>query len=119
MIVSYPQLRNKGDKTDAVIETIDIFPTLCELAGIKAPQYAHGQSLTEILNDPSVDGHPVVAYQQGSATIRTTTHRLILHDDGYTELYDHTSEHAESKNIALQYPVIVEELKRTLIAKMN
>ena len=37
-------------------------------------------------------------------TVRTDTHRLILHKDGYTELYDHTTEAGETVNVSEDQP---------------
>jgi arylsulfatase A-like enzyme len=43
----------KNEKTDALVEYVDIYPTLSELAGIEAPDYIHGESLVPILKNPS------------------------------------------------------------------
>jgi arylsulfatase A-like enzyme len=43
----------KNEKTDALVEYVDIYPTLSELAGIEPPDYIHGESLVPILKDPS------------------------------------------------------------------
>lgn len=53
LIISAPKLPVDG-KTDAVVESVDIFPTLCELAGLPTPGQLEGTSLVPILKDPSV-----------------------------------------------------------------
>ena len=50
---------------------------------------------------------------------RTQTHRLILHNDGYDELYDHTSAASETRNVAEAYPTIVEELTAILQKRLE
>lgn len=41
-----------GVHTASLAESVDIYPTLCDLAGINAPSYLHGQSLVPILKNP-------------------------------------------------------------------
>ena len=119
MIIHYPGMNNKGSKTDAIVETLDIFPTLCDLTGVEVPQFAQGVSLKEILENPNATGHPAIAYKNRVSTIRTTTHRMTLHEDGFTELYDHTTAENETKNVADKHPELVEELKNVLKAKIQ
>ena len=52
LIISAPNM-TKNEKTDALVEYVDIYPTLSELAGIEPPDYIHGESLVPILKDPS------------------------------------------------------------------
>lgn len=109
-IVSYQNIKKPGESTDSVVETLDVFPTLCELTGLPTPDFVEGVSLRPLLDDPSSSGHPAVAYHGKARTIRTETHRLILHSDGYTELYDHTSRAKETMNIAQANGSLVEML---------
>ncbi len=118
MIIHYPEMNYNGSKTDAIVETLDIFPTLCDLAGVKIPEFAQGVSLKEILENQNATGHPAISYKTDAATIRTATHRLTVHKDGFIELYDHTTTENETKNIANKHPELVEELKNTLKIKM-
>ena len=104
LVIAYPDMPAPGKPADAVIETLDIFPTVCELAGLPVHDHLHGQSLTHILSDPTAPGHPAVAYRGGAETIRTDTHRLIAHKNGHLELYDHTTPEAETKNLAAVQP---------------
>ncbi|MGB3852391.1 MAG: sulfatase [Tunicatimonas sp.] len=119
LIIHYPGMENKGSKTNALVETLDIFPTLCELTGVDIPEFARGRSLKPILDNPNASGHPTVGYWKEDKTIRTETHRMVLHDDGFVELYDHTSAENETKNVADNHPDLVEELKQVLKARLN
>lgn len=100
LVVSAPGMPVPGKPTDAIVETLDLFPTMCDLAGLPTPDFVHGVSLQPLLNDPAGEGHPAIAYHRQGSTIRTPTHRLILHTDGYAELYDHLSAEGETLNIA-------------------
>ena len=119
LIIHYPGMKHEGANTDAIVETVDIFPTLCDLAEIEIPEYAYGSSLKEILVDPNAKGHYAISYNNKASTIRTETHRMTLHKDGYVELYDHTTEEKETKNIAKEYPELVKELKVKLSTRLK
>ena len=66
LIIRRPSGDTVGTKTDSLVETIDVFPTLCELAGIQRPQSHHGVSLVKMLDTPDVAGHPAIAYTGSS-----------------------------------------------------
>jgi iduronate 2-sulfatase len=119
LIIYYPGIDEPGVITNAVVETTDIFPTLCDLTGVPTPEFIHGVSLLPQLANPQTQGHPAVAYGGKAATIRNAGYRLVVHDDGSVELYDHTSSEGETLNIAEQQPEIVEELKQTLNQRLS
>ncbi len=119
LIIHYPGMKQSGAKTYAVVETLDIFPTLCDLTGIEIPTYVQGESLKGILTDPNTEGHTAIAYTGKASTIRTAKHRMTLHKDGFVELYDHTAADGETTNIADENPALVEGLKKVLNARIN
>jgi iduronate 2-sulfatase len=119
LIIHYPGMMNKGSNTNALVETIDIFPTLCDLTGVEIPEFVQGVSLKEILENPNAPGHPAIAYKKEVSTIRTETHRLVLHKDGKVELYDHTTVEGETVNVADKHPDLVEELIQRLKSKLQ
>lgn len=44
---------NRGVKTDALVELIDMYPTLCELAGVEIPDHVEGTSFALLLDNPN------------------------------------------------------------------
>lgn len=110
LIINYPGMPKPGQATKSMVETLDVFPTLCDIAKLPRPDFAHGTSLMPIIRNPKAPGHAAFAYRGGSQTIRTDTHRLIAHRKGHRELYDHTSPEKETKNIADQHPELVKKL---------
>lgn len=54
-IISAPGItdKTKGQKSDATVELIDLYPTLCDLAGLKTPNHLEGESLVPFLKNPS------------------------------------------------------------------
>jgi arylsulfatase A-like enzyme len=49
LIVSDPRAKAKGRKSDALVEFVDIYPTLCELAGLPLPNHLEGTSFAPLL----------------------------------------------------------------------
>lgn len=114
LIIQYKGLKHPGERTDSIVESLDIFPTLCELSGLPTPAEAAGVSLKSYLDDVLAVGHPAISYGRRGQTIRTDRYRLIVHGKGSVELYDHDTEQAETKNIADQKPGVVAELTKLL-----
>lgn len=54
LIIWTPDLleKNKGRNSDALVELIDMYPTLCDLAGIDKPEHLEGYSFEPVLEDP-------------------------------------------------------------------
>lgn len=119
LIISHAELKLPGQATDSTVETLDIFPTLCELTGVSLPEFAQGVSLKPLLADPTASGHPAISYTNNARTIRSQTHRLILHNDGFTELYDHRSLEQETSNIADANPSLVQQLSQQLQKRLG
>lgn len=119
LIIVSPKVKATGKPTSSIVETIDIYPTLCELAGLDTPQELHGKSLLPLLENPDAPGLPAISYKGNTGTIRDDRYRLILHDDGFAELYDQTTD--AQNNIAKEHPEVVarlsEELKKRLIGR--
>ena len=49
LIVSGKGVKAKGNKADALVELVDIFPSLCELSGLPIPSNLAGKSFYPIL----------------------------------------------------------------------
>jgi len=119
LIISCPDMKNRGESTESIVETLDLFPTLCDLAGLPEPDFVDGESLRPLLENPASPGHAAFSYGRGAKTIRTNTHRLIVHKDGHVELYDHTSKGSETRNVAKDRPALVQKLSTRLRKRLN
>jgi iduronate 2-sulfatase len=110
LIIKTPTPIKPGKATRSTVETLDIFPTLCELTGLAKPDFINGKSLVPLLLNPDAPGAPAFSYGQKMRSVRTSNHRMILHADGYAELYDQNVVAEEFRNIADQNPTLVKEL---------
>ena len=53
LIIAAPAIKG-NNKTMSPTEFIDVYPTLCELAGIPLPEHLNGKSLIPVMKDPKV-----------------------------------------------------------------
>lgn len=118
LIISYPGMPNPGEASQSMVETIDVFPTVCDIAGLESPDFVDGVSLNSILDRAVAPGHSAVSYAR-ARTIRTKTHRLIAHRDGHNELYDHRTGEAETRNVADDQPEVVQTLLAELKKRLD
>jgi len=119
LIIKFPGIGKPGVKTDAVVETLDLFPTLCDLTGVPSPEFAQGHSLLPQLKNPATAGRTAVAYRKGNHTLRTERYRLIRHKNGYVELYDKKKKEKETRNIADKHPELVAKLSAQLDTRLK
>lgn len=129
LIVVAPGQAKAAAYTGQPAETVDIYPTLVELAGLPAadvPQPIDGLSLVSVLRDPSVRvrDHAYHVYPRGrllGRAIRTERYRLVEWKapnepagTGILELYDYHDDPLESRNLASDRPEIVAWLRAIL-----
>lgn len=113
MMISVPgRHKQPGAKSDALVETVDLYPTLCELAGLALPDGLEGTSFVPLLADPSrawksaafsqyPRGPKVMGYSIRTDRYRYTEWQNTADNKPLaTELYDHQTDPAEAVNIA-------------------
>lgn len=72
MIISSPNMldKNRGRKSNALVELVDMYPTLCELAGVDLPEHLEGQSFVPLLNNPDKEWKSAVFSQFPTPALR-------------------------------------------------
>lgn len=105
-IISVPGMA-AGKKSLRTVELLDLYPTLADLAGLKAPEGLEGASLRPLLADPSAEwNRPAYTQVQRAVfpghSVRTARWRYTEWDGGArgAELYDHHADPQELKNLA-------------------
>lgn len=63
LIISGPGVKAKGQQSNALTEFVDIYPTLCEMAGLTVPEHLQGLSMVPLLEDPELEWK-TAAYSQ-------------------------------------------------------
>ncbi len=98
LIISAPNL--PSGQSDSIVELVDVFPTLCELAGLEIPDSVQGQSLVPILNDPKAQVKQAALSFNKGHSLRTQRWHYMRYTDGSQELYDMRDDSNEFNNLA-------------------
>jgi iduronate 2-sulfatase len=133
LILSAPGVGKGGSRTDALVEFVDIYPTLCELAGLTLTPGLQGTSLVPLLRHPDQAWKKAAFSQWPKAiqgvgngmghSVRTERYRLTewtVPEVEYSEveLYDYQADPHETVNLAksAEHWEIVKELRGVLRA---
>jgi arylsulfatase A-like enzyme len=92
------------------VSSIDIAPTILELARIAAPAAMEGSSLLS----PRRRGAVIAQYGSSRYAIRTREWKLIRSSSGVTELYDLRADPGERDNVAAGHAKVVATLEAAL-----
>lgn len=96
----------KAGRSPGMVEFVDIFPTLCDLAGLEKPSQLQGKSLLPLMEDPSREWSDAVFTRWHSADNITTTRYSYTEwydDEGKRyarSLFDHETDSLEVNNLA-------------------
>jgi uncharacterized sulfatase len=117
LLVSIPGMRTAGRRSSALVELIDLYPTLAEAAGLQPPANLEGTSLRPLLDNPIRPWKKGVFATQGRGkerteeskdiqflgqSVRTEKFRYVEWDGGKQglELYDEIADPHEINNLA-------------------
>jgi arylsulfatase A-like enzyme len=116
LIVSAPGMKRAGNRTEALVEFVDVYPTVAELAGLPLPGHLEGMSAVPLLEQPdrrwksaAFSQYPRKADRKDlmGYTMRTERYRFTRwvgrkdHEQvSAVELYDHQTDPQENVNIA-------------------
>ncbi len=116
LIVSWKGHIESGVETRALVEAVDVFPSLADLAGLEIPGYLEGSSFKPVIEDPDTPWKKGAISQQPRGLI-AETEGISLRTDRYRytewistfsgeilaqELFDYETDPAESVNLAIK-----------------
>jgi iduronate 2-sulfatase len=127
-LIAAPGVTKEASVTRQLAESVDLYPTLAELAGIAAPsgpQRIDGRSLVPVLHDPSarVRDHAYHVFPKAKLgrAIRTERYRFVewrkvgeSSQSAELELYDYEIDPDETHNLAADQPRVAAELRAIL-----
>ncbi len=131
-IVRLPGMGGRGRSSNALFASVDIYPTLCGLAGIPVPKHCSGRDHSSLMRGDSSFEESEMAFlmnEQGPPTrqevnvqtyrgLRTKTHTYAVQLDGRWCLYDNVADPYQMKNLVRDpaYKDLIEKFDKALIA---
>jgi iduronate 2-sulfatase len=126
LLLSVPGMKQAGRRTRRLVEFVDIYPTLADLAGLPLPPHLEGVSFKPLIDEPNRPWKPAAfsQYPRGQKlmgySMRTERYRFTVWvgraDHSRVEaieLYDHQTDPQENVNIARQ-PANADLVKRLM-----
>jgi arylsulfatase A-like enzyme len=125
LIIRAPGASKPGLKCDALVESLDLYPTLVDLCGPKFTKTEHpldGHSLRPLLNgEKDSIRDAALSYWRSEVSIRTADHRLITtlgkNGPSKTELYEMGQGPDPVENMVEKEPEVVQAMLKRLPAK--
>jgi arylsulfatase A-like enzyme len=109
MFIHSPLLPIKHAKSDALVSSLDVYPTILDLAGIPAPSHLMGKSLRPVLKNPAAVvrdhvvtecvGIPESRPGVGHRMVRTDRYKYILSDADEEAFFDLKNDPYELSNL--------------------
>ena len=106
-IIRTPGMLRAGEATEAVTGSVDIYPTLVELAGLPKPAHLDGTSFAAVLDDPDAD--PVgfaLGFWENHITLRNAQYRLVD-----SRLYETAIDPTEENDLSNQHPEVFNAMR--------
>ncbi|MCP4175971.1 MAG: sulfatase [Fuerstiella sp.] len=124
LILAGPGIVPVSHKCEAVVEFVDIYPTVAQLVGLAAPENTEGRSLTPLLRNPDAPWNRAAFTEThfrdvSGHAIRTARWRCVEWGAGGQkglELYDETADPHELQNLAgnPKYSETLNQLRRRI-----
>ncbi len=118
LMIRVPGLTDSAQKSAALVETLDLYPTLVELCRPKFRQTQwplDGKSLVPLLTGQTETiRETAISYWGNAISVRSATHRLIVgkqKQQPYTALYDLSQNLDSQVNLAETQPDLVRKLR--------
>lgn len=128
LVISGPGVKKLGSKSDVPVSSVDLYPTLLDLAGLQPPsgQVLDGVSLAPVMNGTTTLKRPrlfwhfpcYVGKSTPASAVREGDFKLIefFEEGGHVELYNLKTDPNEERNLASTMPDKANALTRTLRA---
>ncbi len=127
LILRYPGHLAENTHCDNLVNTLDILPTLLDLADLEKPSELDGESLFHCLEGQAREEMLLESYGQGyrdkkgCRTLITKTHKYTCNEEDIDELYDLESDPYELTNLSSdpKFHLLKEDLARRLLHQLT
>jgi iduronate 2-sulfatase len=129
-LVRVPGAKGNGQRAAGLVELLDVYPTLCDYAGLAPPKTIQGTNLRPMLDDPTASIHDAAFTQARRGanaefwgrSVRTTRWRCTEWNEGSEgiELYDHDTDPYEFTNLASdpKHTAVLKQLRALLAERL-
>ncbi|MCB1065873.1 MAG: sulfatase [Verrucomicrobiae bacterium] len=120
LIISVPGF--KAGRSESIVELMDIYPTICDLTGMKIPDTVQGKSLVPILKDPKATVKQVALSKvKNGHSLRTQDWAYMRYQDGSEELYQMSEDGGQFTNLAKmpEHAELIQKLRDDLKARLE
>ncbi len=122
MIVRLPKAEQGGSRRQAIVQTVDLLPTILSALGLPPSETAHGHDLLPILRgeQSKVRDYACLGMDQEEYAIRTHLWHLIVpvevdpDEPRVVELYRKPEDRWDQNNVAADNPEVTDQLELTL-----
>lgn len=109
----------RARRVNEVVRSIDVFPTLAELAGLKPPQVLQGHSLVSLWRDETAERPARSAFASFEENgfehaLRLRNYKLRQRIDGTRQLFDVAADAGEQHDLSAEQPEVVQQLEAEL-----
>ncbi len=123
LIIAGPGVK-AGQICRSPVEFVDLYPTVADFCGLRAPHALAGKSLRPVLEDATRE-HKDAAFtlvtrgaEKFGQSVRTARWRFTRWSDGATELYDHDTDPEEMHDVSTKpaHAAVIAQMKQRLDA---
>lgn len=121
MIFSWKGVLPENEVRDEIIESVDVLPTICSLAGIADPDWVDGKNAADLLTNGTQIHDFAVTENPNTKTIHTKKYKLTQYlpefqGEDFGELFDMENDPYELKNLYFEpeYQNVVQDLRYKL-----
>jgi len=114
LLIKLPGAGPRGLRIPALVSTLDLMPTILDLAGIEPNPEIQGRSLVPLLVGQSIEARPVLV-GGGKEKLRTPEWSMLVDGNGPVELYRVDQDPLEARNLMTGRAQAARSLHRTFL----
>ena len=120
LLSSHPGAK-AGLRNNQPISHVDIYPSLCDFAGIPKPGHLEGRSILPLKDQSATRDFAFLSYGPENTAAQSERYRYLRYEDGSEELYDHKKDPHEWTNLIgnKKYQKLTKKMRAQVLAFQN